>query len=359
MQIEVTSDYRLEDHFPLDTNHERIIKDADLTLKADFNIDCGDDVHFINCEFSGPYVIDLGRQCAHIKFSSCKLRRNTPIVNGDQICIENCTGCIEIIGGVYVSVHDAGQMEYVRSNNAYSLNIYGTLPDVLDIYRCKRININNANNDNDHCSINIQRLAGRYVHIINSKLPNTKLSIMRSNMGCMKICDTELSKLVLDRSVIECLEVDESQIEQVMSHDSVCHLYAPTNSIKLKLASPPSTFNNSQFTLYKKVFIKPLFGKLDEAILELTVPQNAYVFPPYMGQSKMRVSKAIPVALYDLEGNRITRLPFWKRIISQYDFKYRYKIWKLATPKEPFDMSTRVCGSGIHGFLTFDEARNY
>ena len=363
MQIEVTSDYRLEDHFLLNKHNERIVKDADIELKDDFHLDCGD-VHFINCNFHGLHAIDIGRKSSYIKFSSCNLNRYTPIFHGDRLCLDNCTGYIESHGATYVTIRDAAQMADIRITETYAVKIVGTMPDFLDISLCtNRIDIESASNDKERCSISLRHVSGYGLHIINSKLPNTKLSILKSNMDCMKIGGTELSKVLLDRSVIEFLKVDESQIEQVMSYDSVCHLHAPTNSIKLKLASPPSTFNNSQFTLFKKVFIKPLFGKMDEAILELTVPQNAYVFPPYLSncgdQSKMRVSKAIPVALYDLDGNRITRLPFWKRIISQYDFKYRYKIWKLATPKEPFDMSTRVCGSGIHGFLTFDEARTY
>ena len=361
-RIEVTADYRLADHFQQDEYQCRIVKDVDFELKSRFKLDCGD-VQFINCKFSGLHSINIGNRSSLITFTKCELNRGTAIVNSDRIILESCTGAAEINGGCYVSINDAAHMECIYITEVYFTTISDALPDILHLSRCQRLTVNDANNAKDNCLICVYRMSGSGLTIYGSKLPNTKLDIKKSNVEYAEIYNSEVDKIAIEQSVIEWLRVD-ANVGQLISYDSVCHLHQCDNSVKLKLASRPQTFVNSQFTMYKKVFIKSFFSqRLDEAILELNVPQDAEIVPPFNSnqdeQGKMRVSKAMPVGLFTLAGDPITRLPFWKQIISTYDSKYKYRIWKIAKPKEAFDPITKSCGSGIHGFLTFKEARNY
>jgi hypothetical protein len=113
-------------------------------------------------------------------------------------------------------------------------------------------------------------------------------------------------------------------------------------------------------TLYKKakVVCKDTGKQIDEVIVKLEVPDDAKRV--YCDYGKIRVSKAVTVGFYKLNGKTYTLNTKRGHIaVAQYGTGYEYEIGKTQKPKEAFDSTFGRCGSGIHGFESFQEAVDY
>ena len=72
---------------------------------------------------------------------------------------------------------------------------------------------------------------------------------------------------------------------------------------------------------------------------------------------KCRCSKAVVLGFYDLDHNR---LPDDIMVESKYASSFMYKVGEIIEPREPYEENRWIeCASGIHFFMTFDEAVNY
>ena len=72
---------------------------------------------------------------------------------------------------------------------------------------------------------------------------------------------------------------------------------------------------------------------------------------------KCRCSKAVVLGFYDIDHNR---LPDDIMVESKYASSFMYKVGEIIEPREPYEENRWIeCASGIHFFMTFDEAVNY
>ena len=115
--------------------------------------------------------------------------------------------------------------------------------------------------------------------------------------------------------------------------DKVTGLYLPTIC--------PS---DGAFTAWKKC--------RDGVIAKLLVPETAK--RSSATSRKCRASEAIVLALYDKNGNEVDKA------MSQHDSDFIYHVGDTVKPTERFDENRwEECSSGIHFFVTREEAERY
>ena len=72
---------------------------------------------------------------------------------------------------------------------------------------------------------------------------------------------------------------------------------------------------------------------------------------------KCRCSKAVVLGFYDLDHNE---LPNDITVESKYTSSFKYVVGETIEPLEPYEENRWIeCASGIHFFMTFDEAVKY
>lgn len=116
---------------------------------------------------------------------------------------------------------------------------------------------------------------------------------------------------------------------------------------------PPS----NEIILYKKVAV--WHGSKcckNRIIAKLVVPAEAKRV--YCGLHKIRVSEAKCVGFYNYDGTEY-KLRNGYKITSLYSDSYCYQLNKICKPSLAFDGTSGTCGSGIHGFIEFNEAIKY
>lgn len=123
-----------------------------------------------------------------------------------------------------------------------------------------------------------------------------------------------------------------------------------------QLADSPTliTMAAESFIMWKKVASE--VGPTEYYVAALLVNEGARVvhFAPKKNK-KLRVSKAFVVGFFDLSGKKTRKRAF--RSLYNSDFKYAKN--KVVKPTRPFSCSDEICGSGIHGFMNFEDAVNY
>lgn len=111
--------------------------------------------------------------------------------------------------------------------------------------------------------------------------------------------------------------------------------------------------SHGSFTAFKKVYTKD--G--DPIIAKLTIPAKA---KRSSGTGrKCRASEAKVMGFYDLKGKRLSKetVPY---ACSIYAKRFRYYAGKTVRPKNVFEKDRwEECASGIHFFITFQEAVEY
>ena len=95
------------------------------------------------------------------------------------------------------------------------------------------------------------------------------------------------------------------------------------------------------------------FKKCRGKVVELFIPETAKRSSATSRQC--RADKAIVMAIYNLN-KTISDL---KAIPSDYDESFIYEIGKMVSVKDFDDNRWNGCSSGIHFFITFDEAKQY
>ena len=122
-------------------------------------------------------------------------------------------------------------------------------------------------------------------------------------------------------------------------------------------------------TLYKKVFTYSKVGAFfhayghikEEIIAKLEVPRHAERHIDIQS-GKIRVSEAVVTQFYAIDNDKLSATyepDIFTTVRSLHDKSFKYKVGKIVKPKYGFDKSDNDCGSGIHGFLTPEEAINY
>lgn len=169
----------------------------------------------------------------------------------------------------------------------------------------------------------------------------------------ISISSTFIDHATLLSPHIKELHVRSSMLVRAISYDNKL----PNISSYRSVGFVPT---QQHLTLYKKakVICKDDKKKIDEIIVKLEVPDDAKRV--YCDFGKIRVSKAVTVGFYKLNGKTYI-LNTKKRhiVIAQYGIGYEYQIGKTQKPVEAFDSTYGRCGSGIHGFESFQEAVDY
>lgn len=102
--------------------------------------------------------------------------------------------------------------------------------------------------------------------------------------------------------------------------------------------------------VYKKVYSDINSAEL---VAKLLIPAKA---KRVNGSSaKCRAEYAKVLGFYTLIGNR-SKVKVCK---SGHNSSFKYRVGDIVKPTTKFDTSIKVCSTGIHFLLTFDEAKNY
>jgi len=178
----------------------------------------------------------------------------------------------------------------------------------------------------------------------------TLLSVHSSSIKWIAILDSVLTRAIFFHSRVNALKAVKSVCKDFCLNGKIS-IIAPTDSIG---------FPNVPATLYKKAYLTWMWerteiGQSKGVILKLEVPKEA---KKHASTWKYRVSEAKVVAIFDSDMNPV-RPNILQKVRSTYDSKFSYRLGKVAKPKEPFDESDADCASGIHGFLTPEEASRY
>ena len=102
--------------------------------------------------------------------------------------------------------------------------------------------------------------------------------------------------------------------------------------------------------VYKKVYSDINCAEL---VAKLLIPAKAKRVNG--SSSKCRAEYAKVLGFYRLSGNR-SRVKVCR---SSYNYRFKYRVGDIVKPITKFDTSVKVCSTGIHFLLTFDEAKNY
>lgn len=127
------------------------------------------------------------------------------------------------------------------------------------------------------------------------------------------------------------------------------------NLIETRLTETPAFFDcpkNTSMTGWKTVLYKG-----DRILCKLYIPHNAEV---HKGLIKHRASAAHVTGFYPLEKNPKTPLELTEPATSLWENTFLYKKGAIVKPTLPYDSDRfETCSSGIHFFLSPEEAINY
>lgn len=112
------------------------------------------------------------------------------------------------------------------------------------------------------------------------------------------------------------------------------------------------------FIGFKKAFIyNSITDKCEYIIVKLQITKNA--LRSSSTSRKCRCSEAKVLGFYDIDHSPID-IEEGEKVISIHDYNFEYKLGKIVRPTEPFDpYRWNECSTGIHFFITFDEAVRY
>lgn len=190
-------------------------------------------------------------------------------------------------------------------------------------------------------------------------------SLDLSDLVSSKTIDLKVNQIIIrstfiDHAMFLSNHIKEIIIRSSMLNRSVCYdTKIPKISSQRSVGFIPT---QQHLTLYKKAKVVEVHKddrkRIDEVIVKLEVPDDAKRV--YCDYGKIRVSKAVTVGFYKLNGKQYNlKTNRGHIVISQYGSDYEYVIGKTQKPVEAFDPTYGRCGSGIHGFESFQDAVDY
>lgn len=339
----------------------KIVKDKSIIdiLFQEYNI-----VKFKNVNFTGEIAMHFLDE-TDVRFEECTFDKTPIIIGSSDLHFEKCKFKMS------VSVH----------NIKFSVVFYCcNIKNILDIELCKAVSIRNSNVHDFRAS--------RHFH--------GELYFMDSAIKMITVVDSNCSDFTAHGLKCEIIEISRSLIDDIYMVDSskytigifqLSHVYI-SNSLNISnqrintftthhvTVAEECEFNtdfikewNIQHTngiippskeiiLYKKVAL--WYGSKrcckQRLIAKLIVPAEAKRV--YCGLDKIRVSEAKCIGFYNCDGTEYI-VPKGYYITSLQSDTYYYELNKICKPTLDFDETPGICGSGIHGFIDFNEAVNY
>lgn len=304
------------------------------------------------------------------KLINCRFETNMELRTEHSLQLDNCTTIcdVKIYGGnpslkncnfstSFISF-EACSTVVVWNSKFYGCHFGGFCEGYVTMQRCE-ITENVDVEESHFTSFNfiggkLKNFQFKECHIYNLNLS----SQYSSNIVNLKVNQIYIRSTFIDYATFLSDHIKEINVRTSMLNRSV------TYDRKLpKIFSERSVGfipTQQHLTLYKKakVVCKDTGNQIDEVIVKLEVPDDAKRV--YCDYGKIRVSKAVTVGFYKLNGKTYTLNTRQRHtVIAQYGNDYEYEIGKTQKPKKAFDSTFGICGSGIHGFESFKEAVDY
>ena len=304
-------------------------------------------VNCVNCtfttsvKFSGDRRYECLSGISRLIIDNCSFRYKVPITDVDNVLITNrINKSVELIRPISIMLYNIPKHD--KNDSRITVNIMK-----MTDCPCASLTIKSCRIQDTRININ-----------------DSVLDILAdsSSVGTLGLYHTIVTSAHLRRAWFNFIGADESMCtSHINGQYKVNHVFA----------SGSYGFTKKAVRLYKKAnfVITPRFGykkpEQGEVIVELAVPKDAdkHLSDPdsnTLESTKIRVSKALVVGFFHLDGKPLTK-PFLANldVCSRFDPSFHYKYGHIARPAEKYDTSCLDCSSGIHGFLTFEEAKNY
>lgn len=323
-----------------------------------------------------PLVIKGGAQ---VYFSNCRMHKmikdgtklSNPVISTEaSIAFDKC----EFPGGGIVldSVHWASQLDLIsplsvaettficragtwsvnvtgdaqtnRSSTlsiqkAHDVNVFNWLPVLLNIYTTGYVHIHTFHTDETR-KINLDNIDALKVEHVSGE--NVTFNIHRSIIEYIHFTTVQVRLVLFRACCVRSMTINlYTHIGLIGAYDSACHRYdkGPTSTAPSAMANSIGFPEKDSLTLYKAVYLAPLFRKkgVTRAILKMTVKPDAR---KHLGESphyKIRVDEATPVQLYAIDPElKPIRKPLLSSIRSMFDNRFKYRMNRPAVPTKPF-----------------------
>lgn len=175
-----------------------------------------------------------------------------------------------------------------------------------------------------------------------------------SELNAVNFFDSYLTGCNFSKSVLNNVDFKSSDIRNTNFNDAIM------NDIQINEATAGYALvcpEEGSFIAFKKAALQLKNGEEEvDIIIKLEIPEDA--LRSSATTRKCRASKAKVLGFYDFDHNPY-ELCEDEYVTSNYDRYFTYEIDKTYTI-EDFDTNRwRECSTGIHFFMTFDEAVNY
>lgn len=320
-------------------------------------------VKFKKVNFTGTVVLCF-RPETEVLFEDCSFEKKPTITGGSEITFKKCKFklCVGVSNVKYdVSFHnceaknflDVERCSNVSINNStiYQVRATKCLRGELYFSSCVFVQISVVDShcsDFSACSVKCKRIELNRSYFddvfINNSFNNTLETLSLSNVFISDTLDVygqKINTFIANRTTV--MEECKFRTDYIKEW---CIRF--TNGIV-----PPS----NEIILYKKVAVWHGSKRTKNGIIaKLIVPAEAKRV--YCGLHKIRVSEAKCVGFYNCDGTEYKPRKGYV-ITSLYSDSYYYELNKICKPRLEFDEIAGTCGSGIHGFIEFDEAVKY
>lgn len=297
------------------------------------------ELFFTDCVFEEPITFRAGT----LHFENCTFKSSINFLDIDQAEFDTCTfkGSIYVDRATYMYFTKC-KIDYVYMQNVCSdINFDHTPINEFFIEDCNLDTL-----DFDYSSVNKLKCSRCVVRSFDiwgdSKQVVERLNLYNSFIeGILNINGPKVNYLCVKTSM-----------------NAGSFQYDPKDVPKIEIEKssgfiPPQ----NEIYLYKKCIIpKPGFDKYTPVIVKLLIPETAERV--YCDELKIRVSEAKVVEFYNLDG-KVYKPKKDKRVCSHWARYFTYTIGETVKPEYEFDTKSGTCSSGIHGFVSFDDAKAY
>lgn len=315
----------------------------------------GYEVRFEDCTFFNRTHMNLGCDAkAYFSYPNCP--SNLQVVGTEsKFCSGLTTATFDHAHGVDTLTLTSLDQAYVRE---------GFAPKIIQADECGFLELEHLMEQNisgPMVTFRCGRSSSSELSIKNCRLhENTNVHISDTASTRLHVHSSSINRIDIRDSVLFRAFFDQCGVSVLKAVKSVCKEFCSNSKFSILAATESVGFPDLPTTLYKKAYLNwmwqnPLVSPSKDVILKLEVPKEA---KKHASSWKYRVSEAKVVAIFDSDMKRI-HPSFLRKVVSTYDKNYKYKLGKVAKPREPFDDSDADCASGIHGFLTPEEAKNY
>lgn len=150
-------------------------------------------------------------------------------------------------------------------------------------------------------------------------------------------------------SLTDCSFIDSNLTGCMMSSAALKNIDVDTDTIGWRLACP----DTGSFIGWKKAYSTESSEELKSWIVKLEIPNCAK--RSSATTRKCRASQAFVLDIQDMDGNSYPNI----EVVSSWDNDFTYRVGETVVPNSWDDNRWAECSSGIHFFITREEAVKY